>query len=94
VSARHDELLEQGPRQAPEPETAEQRSKRAGWGAAGGGILAGGAVAAKLGVLSKVVLWLFAFHAVNVWRVGGWLAIAAIALAVATMLVLRARRES
>jgi hypothetical protein len=93
VTSTHDELLEQEPRQAPEPETAEQRSKRVGWGAAGGGIVAGGAVAAKLGVLSKVALWLFAFHAVNVWRVGGWLAIAAIAVAVATIFALRSRRE-
>jgi hypothetical protein len=91
--AEHDDLLRQGARTAPEPETAEQRSKRLGWGAAAGGVAAAGAVAAKLGVLTKVALWLFAFHAVNIWRVGGWIALAAIATAVAVYLVLRSRRE-
>jgi hypothetical protein len=91
--AEHDDLLRQGPRSAPEPETAEQRSKRVGIGTAAGGVVAGGAVAAKLGVLSKLALWLFAFHAVNVWRIGGWVAIAAIATAVAVLFVVRSRRE-
>jgi hypothetical protein len=91
--AEHDDLLQQGPRNAPEPETAEQRSNRLGLGAAAGGVVAGGAVAAKLGGLTKLALWLFAFHAVNVWRIGGWVAVAAIATAVAVYFVLRSRRE-
>jgi hypothetical protein len=92
--AKSDDLLQQGPREAPEPETAEQRTKRAGWGAAGGGVLAGGAVAAKLGGLSKLFLWLFAFHAFNVWRLGGWIAILLVLGAIAAFLLVRARREA
>jgi hypothetical protein len=92
--ARGDDFLQQGPREAPEPETAEQRSKRVGWGAAGGGVAAGGAIAAKLGVLSKLFLWIFAFHAVNVWRVGGWIAVLLVLAAIAAFLVVRARREA
>ena len=40
--SNHDDLLKQGPQQAPEPETAEQRSRRAGLKTAGGGVAAGG----------------------------------------------------
>jgi hypothetical protein len=90
--AKHDELLQQGPRQAPDPETAEQRSTRVGWGAAGGGVLAGGLAAAKFGGLAKVLVWLFAFDAFNVWRLGGWIGLAVILAALAAFLI--ARRES
>jgi hypothetical protein len=93
--AKHDDLLEQGPREVPEPETAEQRTKRVGWGAAGGGVLGGGIALAKFGGLAKVFLWLFAWHtAVNGWRIGGWIGLAVVLLAVATFLVVRMRREA
>jgi hypothetical protein len=92
--AKHDELLQQGPREAPEPETAEERSRRLGVGTAAGGIAAGGAALAKLGVLGKFFLWIIAWHgAVDLWRIGGWIAIAAVAAAVAIFFVVRARRE-
>ena len=45
--AQHDDLLNQGPRAAPEPETAAERSKKLGLKSAGGG----GAIAAKAGAL-------------------------------------------
>ena len=92
--AKHDELLEQGPREAPEPETAEQRSKRLGVGTAAGGAAAGGAVLAKLGFL-KFFLWIVAWNGViDLWRVGGWIALAALAGAGTLYLVIRSRRES
>jgi hypothetical protein len=91
--ADHDELLKQGPREAPEPETAEERSKRVGWGTAAGGAAAGGAVLAKLGFL-KFFLWIFAWHGVlNVWRIGGWIALVAVAGVVAVYLAIRWRRD-
>ena len=55
----HDDLLQQGPREAPEPETAEQRSKRLGVGTAAGGVAAAGVAAAKFGGLAKLFLFLF-----------------------------------
>jgi hypothetical protein len=92
--AKHDDLLEQGPREAPEPETADQRTKRLG-GAAAGGIAAGGAALAKLGFLTKFLIWIFAWHGiVDLWRVGGWIAIVAVAGVITTYLVLRSRREA
>jgi hypothetical protein len=92
--AKHDELLEQGPRQAPEPETAEQRTKRVSWGTAAGGAAAGGAALAKLGFL-KFFVWLFAWHVlVDSWRVGGWIALAAVIAAITLFLVIRSRREA
>ena len=49
-----DELLKQGPREAPEPETAEERSHRTGvTKAAGGGVAAGGIGLAKAGILGR-----------------------------------------
>ena len=92
--ARHDDLLEQGPTEAPEPETAEERSSRLGLKTAGGGIVAGGAALAKVGVLGKLFFWIFAWNGVStLWRVGGWIAIAIVAAAVALYFVLRSRRE-
>jgi hypothetical protein len=91
---QHDELLQQGPCRAPEPETAEQRSKRVGWGTAAGGAAAGGAALAKLGFL-KFFVWLFAWHGlVSAWRLGGWVALAAALAAVALFVVVRSRREA
>jgi hypothetical protein len=90
----HDELLQQGPRQAPEPETAEQRSKRlAGRGLAGGAI-ATAAAAAKFGGFAKFVVFLFAWHgAVDVWRLAGWLGVALVFAAATVFLVVARRRK-
>jgi hypothetical protein len=94
VTGKHDELLDQGPQEAPEPETAEERSKRVGWGAAGGGVLGGGAVLAKVGVLGKVFAWLFAWHfAVNGWRAGGWVGLAVVAAVIGAFVLIRSRRH-
>jgi hypothetical protein len=93
--SKHDDLLNQGPQEAPEPETAEQRSKRKGWGAAGGGVAAGGVALAKTGALAKIFIWLFAFHALNsAWRLGAWTGIAAVIALIGLVLVLHLRRSS
>jgi hypothetical protein len=90
----NDDLLKQGPREAPEPETAEERSKRLGMKSAGGGIAAGGLALAKLGVLGKLFLWIFLWNGVStLWRVGGWIAIAIALAAVAAYFVVRSKRE-
>jgi hypothetical protein len=92
---KHDDLLQQGAREAPEPETAEQRSKRVGWGTAGGGIVGGGIALAKFGGLAKVFLWIFAWNtAANAWRIGSWIGLAVVITAVAAFLVVRSRREA
>jgi hypothetical protein len=92
--ARHDEMLEQGAREAPEPETAEERSRRLGW-KSGAGVAAGGGLAvAKFGGLAKLLFWLFLFHgAVNSWRIGSWVGLAVVAGLAALFFVRRARRE-
>jgi hypothetical protein len=91
----NEELLKQGPREAPEPETAEERSRRAGWKSAGGGVAAGGIGLAKLGVLGKVFLWWFAWNgAVDAWRIGGWIGLALVVAAITAYVVLRARRQA
>ena len=93
--SKHDELLHQGPREAPDPETAEQRSKRLGIGTAAGGIAAAGIAVAKVGGLAKLFIFLFAWHgAVDAWRLGGWIGLAVLVGAVVTYLVVRARREA
>lgn len=93
--ARHDDLLNQGPKEAPEPETAEERSKKLGLRTAGGGVAAGGFALAKFGLLGKVFLWLFLWRGVaDAWRLGGWIAIAVIVAAVAVFLAVRSRRQS
>jgi len=91
--ARHDDLLNQGPREAPEPETVEQQSRKRGLKTAGGGVAAGGFALAKIGVLGKVFFWLIAWHAAtNIARIGGWIGIAAVAAAVTAYFVWRSRR--
>jgi hypothetical protein len=91
---KHDDLLNEGAREAPEPETAEERSSRLGMKTAGGGVVAGGLGLAKAGVLGKLFLYLFAWNGVStLWRVGGWIAIAVVAALVALYLVIRSRRE-
>jgi hypothetical protein len=88
----HDKLLDEGPRMAPEPETAEEHSRRRGMGTVAGGIVGGGAVLAKLGVAGKLFFWFFAWHgAFDLWRLGGWVAVAVLAAGVAVALVWRAR---
>ena len=93
--ARHDDLLEQGAHEAPEPETAEERSSRLGMKSAAGGVVAGGAALAKVGVLGKFFFWFFAWHGlVDAWRIGGWVALALVLAAVTVFFVLRARRAN
>ena len=77
--ARHDDLLDQGPREAPEPETAEERSNRLGMKTAGGAVVGGGVAVAKLGFLGKAIIWLFAWNAFKAsWYFGGWIVVAAV----------------
>jgi hypothetical protein len=93
--SKHDDMLDQGPREAPEPETAEQRSKRTGWGAAGGGVAAGGIALAKFGGLAKIFLWLFAFRMLsNGWRIGGWIGLAVVILVIGAFVLLHQYRKS
>jgi hypothetical protein len=91
-----DELLKQGPREAPEPETAEERSRRTGLTkAAGGGVAAGGIGLAKAGLLGKVFLWWFAWNGVaDAWRIGGWIGLALVLAAIVTWVVVRNRRHA
>jgi hypothetical protein len=94
--ARHDELLEEGAREAPEPLTAEQHSSRLGLKSTGGVIAGGGVVAAKAGAiggLGKFFIWIFFWNSFSTaWRIGGWIAIAVIAAIGLTWIVLRRRR--
>lgn len=90
-----DDLLKQGPREAPEPETAEERSKRLGLKTAGGGVAAGGIGLAKAGVLGKVFLWLFVWNGVSsAVRIGGWVGILLVLAIVATVVVWRRGRRA
>ena len=87
-----DELLKQGPREAPEPETAEERSRRTGLKTAGGGVAAGGIGLAKAGILGKLFLWLFVWNGVSTaLRIGGWIGILLIAAIVGGVIVYRRR---
>jgi hypothetical protein len=92
--AKHDELLEQGPREAPEPETAEERSKKLGLKSAGGVVAGGGAVAAKagaLGGLGKFFLWAAVWN--GVLR-GGWIALVVVALVLVAVFLVRQRKRA
>jgi hypothetical protein len=89
-----EELLEQGPREAPEPETAEERSRRTGLKTAGGGAVAGGIGLAKAGLLGKLFFWFILWHgAVTAARVGGWIAILLIAALVGGVILYRQRQR-
>ena len=90
----HDDLLKQGPREAPEPETAEQRSRRTGWGrAAGGGVAAGGLGLAKAGILGKVFFWLLVWRGVGTGaRIGGWIGLAIIVAVIGGAIYWRRQR--
>ena len=94
----NDDLLQQGPREAPEPETAEERSKKLGLKTAGGAVAGGGAVAAKVGALgglSKFFLWLVAWNAFRAsWYYGGWIVAAVVAAIVIALIVLHKRNEA
>ena len=91
--AEHQELLHQEPRTAPEPETAEQRTRRLGKRGLAGGVVAGGATAAKFGGL-KVVLWLLAWNgAVDLLHLGLWGAVVIVAAILAVQLARRLGRE-
>jgi hypothetical protein len=94
----HDDLLAQGPHEAPEPETAEERTAKRGRRAVGGGILGGGAAAAKLGAiggLGKVFVWLFAWNGiVDAGHVFGWLGILVVVAALGIYFALRARKQA
>jgi hypothetical protein len=91
--AKHDDLLDQGPRVAPEPETAEERSTRLGIKTGGGAVVGGGVAAAKVGALGKLFLWIFAWNGVSdAWRIGGWIGIAIIGAIALTWYVLHKRR--
>jgi hypothetical protein len=90
-----EDLLKQGPREAPEPETAEERSKRMGMKTAGGGIAAGGFGLAKAGFLGKFLIYLFLWNGVRTaWLVGGWIGIALIAAAIVGYVVWRNREHA
>jgi hypothetical protein len=94
--AKHDDLLNQGPREAPEAETAEEKSKKLGLKSAGGAVAGGGVVAAKVGALgglSKLFLLLFVWNGISsAARIGGWIGIALVLALVAGFIVWRKTR--
>jgi hypothetical protein len=93
--AQHDDLLNQGPREAPEPETAEERSKKLGLKSAGGVVAGGGIAAAKVGVLGKFFVWLFLWNGISTAaRIGGWIGIALVLLLIGGYLVWRKQRTA
>ena len=96
--SKHDDLLNQGPRQAPEPETAEEKSRKLGLKTVGGAVAGGGAVAAKAGAiggLGKVFLWIFLWNGVNTaGRIGGWIGIALVLLLIGGVLYWRRHRSA
>ena len=93
--AKHDDLLQLGPHEAPEPETAEEKSKKLGLKTAGGGVAAGGVAALKLGFLGKFFIWFFAWRGiVDAWRIGGWVALAVVLAALTLFFALRSRRQA
>jgi hypothetical protein len=94
MPSEHDKLLEQGAHEAPEPETAEERSKRIGLKTGGGAVVGGTAAAAKLGVLGKTLIWLFAWRGiVDAWRVSVWVGLAVLLALAAFLFVRHSRRE-
>jgi len=88
-----DDLLKQGPREAPEPETAEEKSKKLGLKTAGGGVAAGGVALAKVGLLGKFFIYLFLWNGVSTaLRIGGWIGIALVAALITGFVVWRRSR--
>jgi hypothetical protein len=88
-----DELLKQGPHEAPEPETAEERSRRTGLTkTAGGGLAAGGIGLAKAGLLGKFFLWFLIWHgAITTARLAGWIGVVLVVAAFAGIYLYRRR---
>jgi hypothetical protein len=90
-----EELLKQGPREAPEPETAEERTSRKGLKTAGGGIAAGGIGLAKAGFLGKFLIYLFLWNGIRAtYLIGGWIAIALVAAAIVGFIAYRHREHA
>jgi len=90
-----EDLLKQGPREAPEPLTAEERTSRKGMKTAGGGIAAGGIGLAKAGILGKFFIYLFLWNGVRTaFLLGGWIGIALIAAAIAAYVYYRRQRQA
>jgi hypothetical protein len=96
--AQHYDLMNEGPREAPEPETAEERSKKLGLKSAGGVVAGGGVVAAKAGAiggLGKLFIWLFLWNGVSTAaRVGGWVGILLVLAVVVAFVVWRKQRTA
>ena len=93
--AQHDDLLNQGPREAPEPETAEERGKKLGLKSAGGVVAGGGVAAAKAGVLGKFFVWLFLWNGLSsAARIGGWIGIALVLALLVGFVVWRRSRTA
>jgi hypothetical protein len=91
----HEKLLQEGPREAPEPETAEERSRRVGLKTAGTGVAAGGIGLAKVGLLGKIFIWFFLWHgAVTAARIGGWIGLLLVASLAALGVFLYRRRHA
>ncbi|HEY8029277.1 MAG TPA: hypothetical protein VIE38_07180 [Gaiellaceae bacterium] len=89
------DLLKQGPREAPEPLTAEERTSRKGVKAAGGGIAAGGIGLAKAGFLGKFLIYLFLWNGVrSAYLLGGWIGIALLATAIGGFVYYRKQRRA
>ena len=91
-----EDLLKQGRREAPEPETAEERSRRTGLKTIGGGAATGGiglaALLAKAGILGKVLLWLLVWNGVSgALRIGGWIGILLVVAIVGGVILYRQR---
>jgi hypothetical protein len=89
------DLLKQGPREAPEPLTAEERTNRRGVKTAGGGIAAGGIGLAKAGFLGKFLIYLFLWNGVRTaFLLGGWIGLALIATAIGGYVYYRKQRQA
>ena len=93
----HDDLLKQGPREAPEPETAEEKSRKLGLKTAGGAVAGGGIAVAKLGAiggLGKLFVWFFAWKgAFDVWHFFGWIGVLVIVAGVVALAIYGRRRS-
>ena len=88
-------LLKDGPREAPEPLTAEERTSRKGLKTAGGGIAAGGIGLAKAGFLGKFFIYLFLWNGIRAtYLIGGWIAIALAAAAIVAFVAYRHREHA
>jgi hypothetical protein len=96
--AQHDDLLNEGPRDAPEPQTAEERSNKLGLKSAGGVVAGGGVVAAKAGAiggLGKFFVWLFLWNGISsAARIGGWIGIALVLALLVGFVVWRRSRTA